>query len=316
MRSSNSTSTSAGTIPACSIAATTQHISDPPYENYFFSDCHIDAQVVVTTPQPDSNLSLIGPRLIVAWPSGNSGVCAFFAPQNGVNGSLSLELVNATAGQTLKPVYIPNNGSGFPSVGIAGVIRFNNSATLTVPLLGSVRTIRDFTEGPSLLIPQIQDAIRFETTTEGGAVMSRLWLDNVTTTYFGFVPVSSNDSVVTVDNRTLKFSAGDYAFYADYNYPQLNQLNALAVLNPTSQDLAVQQSSQATSLSFLSYTDRLLAGTWRFLTYFGRDSMIAVLLLNPVLSRGQNSAMEAIIGAVLERINRTDGSVCHEETIG
>jgi hypothetical protein len=44
--------------------------------------------------------------------------------------------------------------------------------------------------------------------------------------------------------------------------------------------------------------------------------MIAYLLLEPVLSTGENSATEAVISAVLERINRTDGSVCHEETIG
>jgi hypothetical protein len=69
-------------------------------------------------------------------------------------------------------------------------------------------------------------------------------------------------------------------------------------------------------LSFLSYSEKLLAGAWRFLTYFGRDSMISALLLEPILSRGNGSATEAVIGAVLERINRTDGSVCHEETIG
>jgi len=44
--------------------------------------------------------------------------------------------------------------------------------------------------------------------------------------------------------------------------------------------------------------------------------MIAYLLLEPILSTGENSATEAVISAVLERINRTDGSVCHEETIG
>lgn len=46
------------------------------------------------------------------------------------------------------------------------------------------------------------------------------------------------------------------------------------------------------------------------------DSIIAYLLLEPVLSEGDGSATEAVISAVLERINRTDGSVCHEETIG
>ena len=73
---------------------------------------------------------------------------------------------------------------------------------------------------------------------------------------------------------------------------------------------------QTTSLAFLSYTQKLLAGAWRFLTYFGRDSMISALLLDPILSVGNGSAIEAVLGAVLERINRTDGSICHEETIG
>jgi len=66
----------------------------------------------------------------------------------------------------------------------------------------------------------------------------------------------------------------------------------------------------------LSYENKLLAGTWRFLTYFGRDSMISLLLMQPVLSEGENGAIEAVISAVLERINRTDGTICHEEVIG
>jgi hypothetical protein len=78
----------------------------------------------------------------------------------------------------------------------------------------------------------------------------------------------------------------------------------------------MQLPMQTTSLSFLSYTTKLTAGAWRFLTYFGRDSMISALLLEPVLSEGQGGAIEAVIAGVVERINMTDGSVCHEETIG
>jgi len=146
-------------VSPCSNPPTVLRLSDPPYENYFYSDCLVDAQAVVTSPLPESNLSIIGPRLIVAWPAGNSGVCAFFAPQSGVNGSLGIEIVNSTDGQALQPVSMKANGSQYPSVGISGVIRFNASATLTVPLLGSIRTIRDFTEGPSILVPEIQMAI-------------------------------------------------------------------------------------------------------------------------------------------------------------
>lgn len=299
--------------PTCPNGPTTQHLSDPPYENYFYSDCHVDAQIIVTSPQPDSNLTIIGPRLIAAWPAGNSGVCAFFAPENGVNGSLSIELINST-GRTLEPVYNATNDSEHARVGISGIIRFNDSALLTVPILGSIRTIRDFTEGPSLLQPVIQDAIILKPNDDGGVVMSREWLDNVTSTDFGFTPVNSSGAETPViGNKTLTFQAGDYILYADYNYPQLTQLNASTVLSTPSQGLVATNPDQTTSLSFLSYTEKLLAGAWRFLTYFGRDSMIAALLLQPVLS---DTAIEAVIGAVLERINQTDGSVCHEETIG
>jgi hypothetical protein len=100
------------------------------------------------------------------------------------------------------------------------------------------------------------------------------------------------------------------------NYPQLTALKPASVLNSASRNLTKTDPGQTAALSFLSYSEKLLAGAWRFLTYFGRDSMISALLLEPVLSSGEGSAMEAVIGSVLERVNRTDGSVCHEETIG
>ncbi|KAL8691257.1 MAG: hypothetical protein Q9218_003478 [Villophora microphyllina] len=310
--------TSENDAPACSSIPTRQHLSDPPYENYFYSDCNVAAQVVLTSPIADSNLSIIGPRLIVAWPAGNSGIAAFFAPQNGVNGTLSIQLVNASSQSTLQPYYNSTGGRP-PSVGVSGVIRFNASAELTISILGSVRTIRDFTEGPSLLAPVVQDAITYDTLADGGTLINRTWLDNTTTSELGFIPVRSSKAsdiqthVNEAGNTTLRFEQGDYTFFAAIDYPQLTQLNASTVLNQASQDLISQDPDQTMSLSFLSYNEKLLAGAWRFLTYFGRDSMIATLLLQPVLS---DKAIEAVIGAVLERINRTDGSVCHEETIG
>ena len=298
----------------CTSPATTQHLPDPPYQNYFYSDCYIDAQAVVTSPLPGNNLTIIGPRFIIAWPAGNSGVATYFAPQNGINGTLGIELVNSTIGSPLASVYQETAGSKYPFVGVTGVLNLNSSAELTVPILGSIRTIRDFVEGPSLLQPIIQDAIKVGTVNSTGASLSRLWLDNVTTTTLSFEP--HGNGVVTVDNKTLKFDAGSYVFTASFNYPQLEQLTKSQVLSQASEVLIKQEPDQTTSLSFLSYTEKLLAGAWRFLTYFGRDSMISALLLNPVLSKGNNGAIEAVIGAVLERINRTDGSVCHEETIG
>jgi hypothetical protein len=290
-------------------------LSDPPYSNYLYSDCNVAAQAVITSPLPDSDLSIIGPRLIVAWPAGNSGVCAFFEPQNGVNGSLAIELVNSTNGQALNPVYdAPARGNENPSVGIQGILRFNSSAVLTIPILGSIRMIRDFTEGPSLLYPEIQDAVAFTSNSDGSATLNRVWLDNVTSTKLTFAP--NTNTKVAISNKTLTFPAGDYLFSAEMDYPQLSQLTPGTVLNNASKGLTTNMIDQTSALSFLSYSEKLLAGAWRFLTYFGRDSMISALLLEPVLSYGNGSAMEAVIGSVLERVNRTTGSVCHEETIG
>ena len=66
------------------------------------------------------------------------------------------------------------------------------------------------------------------------------------------------------------------------------------------------------ALAFLSYQDKFLAGSWRFNTYFGRDTLISALLLAPVL---EPEAMESAIASVLDRL-APNGEVAHEEDIG
>lgn len=304
--------------PSCSIAsnalkpevntsATTLYISDPPYENYFYSDHNGAAQIIVTSPLADSDLSITGPRFIVAWPAGNSGAGLFFQPENGVNGSLGIKVINSTVGAPLAPVYIP--GDNYPSVGVKGIIQFNSTATLSISILGSVRAIRDFTEGPSLLHPELQQGIQVRRDGTNGVSISRLWLDNVTTTTITFAPRASHST--SINDGKATFETGEYLFSAHINYPQLKQLSMQDVLKD--QSLIDKHEHETKALSFLSYSDKILAGAWRFLTYFGRDDMISTLLLQPIL---QDTAVEGVIGSVLERINRTDGSACHEETIG
>lgn len=306
--SKSGTSLDLGPSSACILSATTLHVSAPPYENYFYSDCHSSSQVVVTSPLSDSNLTVIGPRIVVAWPAGNSGVVIYFEPENGINGTLGIRLLNSSIGTPLGPIY-DDKKSNNTTVGISTQIEFNRSAILSVAILGSIRTIRDFIEGPSLLYEEIQGAMNF-TRIPGGVQISRPWLDNITTTTISF---TNQNAPVSLSDTSVTFSAGVYIFNASSDYPQLTQLGSSEVLNAASQSLIIEAPSQMTSLSFLSYTTKLTAGAWRFLTYFGRDSMIAALLLEPVLSGG---AVEAVIAGVLERINSTDGSVCHEETIG
>ncbi|WP_374297121.1 hypothetical protein [Sphingomonas sp.] len=66
------------------------------------------------------------------------------------------------------------------------------------------------------------------------------------------------------------------------------------------------------ALQFLSYREKYLAGSWRFDTYFGRDTLMSLRLLMPVLQPG---AVEAGLGAVLARL-AANGEVAHEEDIG
>ncbi|KAF1935249.1 hypothetical protein EJ02DRAFT_460549 [Clathrospora elynae] len=291
----------------CEETASRLYLPDPPHDNYFYSDCHTSVHVIVTSPRSESDLKIVKPRLLVAWPAGNSGVLALFAPESGQEGTLNISL-KSSGDSALDSINDSNH------VGISGSIDFNTTARLTVPILGSIRSIRDFTEGGSVN-QDFQNSFGFALNADGGATINRTWLDGVTTTTLTFTPLNSAKAIVL--NReaawTLTFGTGTYRFEASYNYPQLEQLSPQEDLTGAASGLIAQNPDQTTSLSFLSYTDKLLAGTWRFLTYFGRDSMISMLLMQPILSE---AAIEAVIGSVLERVNRTDGTVCHEEVLG
>lgn len=281
------------------------HLSDPPYENYFLSDCSSASQVVVTSPLPESDFKITSPRLLIAWPAGNSGIVAYFSPENGINGTLSIQLENDShSNHTLSPLI----------GGVSGVFSLNSSATLDLAILGSIRTIREFVEGPSTLSPKIQDAIEVHQLSDGGVQLNRLWLDKTTETFMTIH--DSSKAPISIQDGKPRFTSGDYVFNAWSNYPQLRQLGPTEVINPASQSIISQNEEDIQSLSFLSYSSKILAGAWRFLTYFGRDSLISLLLLQPILSEGDGGAVEAILGAAIERINSKDGTVCHEETIG
>lgn len=196
----------------CEESASRLYLPDPPYDNYLYFDCHSSSHVIVTSPTPESNLSVIGPRLLVAWPAGNSGLVVYFEPTDGANGTLTPSLANSSStGETLDPIYEPVEGSD-PVVGISGSISFNVPATLTVAILGSIRTVRDFAEGPSILDPSVQGGNRYSTS-GGSATVNRTWFDNVTTTVLDFTPLNGSQPInldQSSPNTTLQFGAGTY----------------------------------------------------------------------------------------------------------
>lgn len=174
---------------SCSEAASRLYLPDSPHDNYFYSDCHTSVHVIVTSPRSASDLNLVKPRLLVAWPAGNSGALALFAPESGKEGTLGVRLENSTdSGESLEPI---NKSS---RVGISGSINFNDTARLTVPILGSIRAIRDFTEGGNTN-QDFQGSFGFSLNSDGGATINRTWFDGVTTTWLTFTPLNGAKAV-------------------------------------------------------------------------------------------------------------------------
>lgn len=65
-------------------------------------------------------------------------------------------------------------------------------------------------------------------------------------------------------------------------------------------------------LLFLAPKDKFMAGSWRFLTYFGRDTLLSLTLLGPALTP---EACARGLESVVKRLS-SNGEVAHEEDLG
>ena len=303
------------------------HVSDPPYENHFYADDVVSCQAVLASPliRTDNN-SPAQHRLLFAWPAGNSGAALFFTSPDSKDDTSVLKFKADPQGRVFESVYHEpdfDSPTGLPIVGVAGRLEVSGSAILrcNLAILGSIRTIRDYTEGHGTLNQYVQNSIAVGgyKNLDGGVCISRRWFDGKTTTCVTINPDdrAGKARITNVSPDIIaEFSPGIYRFQAYFDYPQIPYMPPTQLLKPSYHHLITEQSDAVRSLSFLCTSDKILAGAWRYLTYFGRDSMISLLLLNPILSEGQHGIIETGLSAALERINGEDGSVCHEENLG
>ena len=306
------------------------HISDAPHENYFFANNFVSCHTILTSPLPRNKPNAAAAhRLLFAWPGGNSGAVVFFkASSDKEDESLRVKLLpddRARMLTSIKTAPGDDSLSNNPSVGVSGLIEFSREAILDLAVLGSVRTVRDYAEGQGILNPKVQRDIQISHSSKekGGVDVKRIWFDRRTTTTLTIFPSTAggrgagNIRCTKEDSGDLVvISPGVYSFQAHVDFPQLSCMHPASLLRPSYYHLISQNPDAISALSFMSSSDKLLAGSWRFLTYFGRDTLISLLLLGDILSEGEHGAIEAGLGAVLERINWEDGSVCHEENIG
>lgn len=94
-----------------------------------------------------------------------------------------------------------------------------------------------------------------------------------------------------------------------YDPAALSRLTALERTDPK-RGLALRQGLGR--LRFLVYREKLLAGSWRYLTYFGRDTLLTLRMLMTVFTP---AVIEASLDSVLARLS-PEGKVAHEEDLG
>jgi len=234
------------------------------------------------------------PRLLVAFPAGNSGVGLWFEHTD--------RPVTWALSGALEPV-MDHDSHGRPMFGIAGdVIATAAELVPRQALLSSVRILRLFQARdpfPSqvLVAPRVDsNRLVWERDRLDGAAGYRLSVEVTHGTLQNGRILASADGTIGLH------------FVALTGEKPLTPLDGADLLNGK----AAADPSAREALSFLSYREKFLAGSWRFDTYFGRDTLMSVRLLMPVLAP---SAIESGLGAVLTRLS-PDGEVAHEEDVG
>ncbi|MGR4863620.1 hypothetical protein [Caulobacter sp. LARHSG274] len=231
----------------------------------------------------------VDPRILVAFPAGNSGVGLWFEP--------TARPATWRLDQPPRPV---RRGA------LNGVIAIASSdaprLVVKQAVLSNVRFLRDY-QAVGKFPPEVAaepkiaaDTITWRRTRLDGGLGYELSvrvidgrIDN------GAITAGANGRIAL----EITALSGDAPLTP---LPVAQLLNADAAADPAARN----------ALAFLSYREKFLAGSWRFNTYFGRDTLMSVRLLTPAL---RPAAVEAGLNSVLARLS-PGGEVAHEEGIG
>ena len=265
-------------------------VSEGRIQNEFFREGEIAAHLVLTSGS--------APRLVVAFPAGNSGTALWFDAEPGSLTWLpeaDIEPVQRELqGGTLRGVAAEISATGAP-------------VAIRHAVLSNVRVIRDYGY-TGRTPPQVMTAPQL---TDDAVVWQRQRLDGAPGYYLSVELLKG--SLAGGDERPLRFLPDrDGGLRL-----RVTALTGAEPLVPVSRAALLNAAAKPDErlrdiLAFLSYEEKLLAGSWRFNTYFGRDTLMSLQLLMPAL---QPDPVEAGLAAVLERLNEA-GEVAHEEDIG
>jgi hypothetical protein len=234
------------------------------------------------------------PRILIAFPAGNSGVGVWFLPQR-AKASWTL------SGQPRALYRVDEHGRALYGISADVTVKASD-LEIRQAVLSSIRVLRDFQQ-----IGKLPDGIATAPSLEGRALR---W---------------SRDRLDGAAGYRLELEVTHGELNAKHIHAGADGLIGLRVTGLTGEtpltglagrellaDPAAADPAARNALTFLAYREKLLAGSWRFDTYFGRDTLMSVRLLMPALSP---TAVEAGLSAVLARLSPL-GEVAHEEDIG
>lgn len=262
--------------------------------NNFYRNGPVSAHTVLT--------SGTSPRLVVAFPAGNSGVGLWFK-----------QVALPIQWQDIKQIsaLAQENRGGDALYGVEAQITTQaKQLVVEQAVLSSVRVLRDYQQSNA-----VPDSIQNEVSLNGQSVTwyrdrldgkggYKLHIDVIQ----GHVSGGKGSPVTftAVEGMPLKFRV--QALTGDKPLTPIEKQHLLIDGGDTNANVG---DNAKNILAFLSYKEKLLAGSWRFATYFGRDTLMSIRLLMPVL---QPQVIAAGLGSVIERLNQR-GEVAHEEDL-
>jgi hypothetical protein len=251
------------------------------------------------------------PRILVAFPAGNGGVGLWFAK---TDHAVKWTLIGAP-----RPITQADE-KGRPLRGIEAQAEVD-ATMLRVDraVLSSIRVLRDFerlhTAPDEVMAAPVVNGSQLSWARDrlDGTAGYRLTIEALGEAHVSADAITANESGATEsDTPGADGRAGSarlrIKITALTGEPPLTPLDGESLLNSR----ATPDTRSRNVLTFLSYHEKYLAGSWRFDTYFGRDTLMSMTLLAPALHA---EAIGSGVGAVLDRL-APDGEVAHEEDIG
>lgn len=245
-------------------------------------------------------------RTVFAFPAENSGVALWYQGEiEYVPGSL--KVVSGEKGQTVEAQF-----------------QVKKETRLQQIMLDSIRMIRDLNDGAET--PQKAERTRSDfalkhPTSPNWATPRMTWTAGAVSwsrsqPTVGEYSLSLQSPALEKSSETVVLSPGPLTVIAHTPFPAQKKLSQASLFrpdyDPRASSLSSREKDALRALGFLTTQDKLMAGSWRFLTYFGRDTLISLSMLEPILS---DEAMLGGIQSVLSRLS-AQGAVAHEEDIG